>query len=259
MLEIEIFSTLIAKLSVSDHFEFAYDIHTRLESEITQIPTLVVPWNKFSDAFRREDEAFKRPKLIETKQVVDLDANRLSLVVGISDIIKMRLKSTTPAEQAAADLLDTEILQTYKHVARLNYESKTSYITNMIQDFQSNKHKGAVVTLNLQPLLNELAAANTAFNKKFNERADEYLQQKGVGTATEARHETNETFKALVTALQSLYEANELSTSDPALRSKYEKCGFIINSVILHAKKTFSHNKGHEDDENEGTGGGGIG
>ncbi|MDR0538679.1 MAG: DUF6261 family protein [Tannerellaceae bacterium] len=259
MLKIEPFSTLLAKLSISNHYEFANNIKVRLEQEIANAPLLTAPWNKYIAAFNHEDDAYKHHKLFETQQLIQLDEWRLSILRLVFETIKVRLKSPTQAEHDAAELLNTEILHTYKNIRELDLESKTGDITNMIQDLQSNKLKNAVSDLHLQSLQNELVAANNAFISKFDERADDYQQQRIVGSASDARLATNEAFKALVIALQSIHESNELSTPNLSLRGVYEKCAFIINSTINHTKKTYSHKHGHDKDDDEWVGGGGIG
>ncbi|MDR0538624.1 MAG: DUF6261 family protein [Tannerellaceae bacterium] len=258
--KIEKYAKLLKDISISNHYAFVHDLRIRLQQEISQVPALTESWNKLVLAFNHEDEAYKHHKLFETKQIVELDNWRISLLTGMAALVRMRLKSMTEAERKAADMLETEVFQTYRTIHHLNYEAKTSDIINLIEDLNSNKHRSAVITLQLQALLNELTAANTEFNVKFNERAEEYRQVKELGSATDARPATDEALKNFTDTLEALYKSNEASTKDLAQRAIFEKCFFIINSVIDHARKTYIHQKSHgEEDGDETPPGGGIG
>ncbi|MDR0538193.1 MAG: DUF6261 family protein [Tannerellaceae bacterium] len=257
MIKIEKYSLLIAKMLISNHFEFMSDIRYRIEQDIEQIQPMLESWHNFIKAFAHEDAVYKRHKFLETDELIALDVKRKNLVMELFDMVRIKLRSRNDIDLAAAKLVNVEIVRTYKNVNRTNYEARTADITNMIQRLQDSRYQAAVTKLVLLPTMNELVSANANFNTKYNERADEYRAQKEIGSATDARPATNEAFKEMIEDLKSIYRANERGAKDQNLRVQLEKIAFTVNSTIDQSKRNEAHRKnGGNTDE---TGGGGIG
>lgn len=107
----------------------------------------------------------------------DSERNRyLSMLFYMNDSF---LQSMEEEKRQAAALLDT-LLRKYKGMQNKGLEAKTGLINGLLQDLESSEYSGAVTTLSLSPILEQLKSKNDSYvdvrTRKIEERNVRRLQ-----------------------------------------------------------------------------------
>lgn len=137
--------------------------HTALQQEVNQL-----------------EELFKIAQgNIITDELIAIDTRRDNALVGIQTLINGHSYSTNAANQLAARQLELHINNFGSNIARDNYQSQTTTIRNILDDWNRQADlQAAINTLTLTDMVAELAAANTLFAERYKARA------KAIGNAT---------------------------------------------------------------------------
>lgn len=114
-----------------------------------------------------------------TAELMDLDERRDKAFLCLKMIIEgYEYHYNTLKRDAAKDLLT--IIEKYgSSVARLNYQSQTSTIRNMVEDLQS-KAAYKLEILGVGDVATELKDANILFSERFHDRLNENAQNRSV-------------------------------------------------------------------------------
>ena len=113
-----------------------------------------------------------------TDTIENLDARRDNAISGISDIADAYLKHFEADFIEAAKLVNSTIAKYGKRITTLNYLSETETLRSLVSDFENQINvNAAIVKLNLTEWVNELKAANTAFNEVYLSRNQELSEQ----------------------------------------------------------------------------------
>lgn len=109
-----------------------------------------------------------------TEELIALDARRDNAITGIQTMVAAFSYSTIPEQQQAAQQLEMHLSTFGSNIARDNYQSQTTVIRNILDDWNRQPNlQAAVATLNLGSWLSELEAANTLFADRYLARAEE--------------------------------------------------------------------------------------
>jgi hypothetical protein len=109
-----------------------------------------------------------------TDELIALDARRDNAITGIQAMVTAFTYSTLPEQKQAAQQLELHLGTFGSNIARDNYQSQTTVIRNIIDDWTMQPNlQAAVSILNLGSWLSELEAANTLFADKYLDRAEE--------------------------------------------------------------------------------------
>jgi hypothetical protein len=233
---IEKYSSFAQSLTVNEHYDLFHNIILVIEPDIDNIPALSPRVAAFRAAFAHEDDVYKKHKQFITKELDGIDKIRKNIASDVYETIKIKRRSRDNSVVLSGDIVYTEILETYKGVNRVNIRKRTTYITNMLNDFDKPEYQSHIVKLELMGLINELTSIQAVYESKANSSGFIKRRGKEGGSATDARPKTNAAFKKLVKGLISLYDANLITTQDADLHDNLNKVAFAINSIIDAAK-----------------------
>lgn len=119
------------------------------------------------------DELFKlaQGNLI-TDELIALDARRDAALTGLQSLINGFTYSTNPDTAQAARLLQANLSLFGSNIARDNYQSQTTTMRNIIDDWRRDAAlQNAATQLGLSGFVQEMEAANNLFEAKYIERA----------------------------------------------------------------------------------------
>jgi hypothetical protein len=138
---------------------------------------IAVPFGQlFLPHYQQEDEAFLLiNKSSLTSKLTEGDYRRDRGIIGVSHLVKGYTFHFRPEIADAADRISI-LLDTYGNIARKSYDKETADINNLLQELRGDYSKD-VVTLKLEEWIDELAAANAAFEQIRQERYTEKSQK----------------------------------------------------------------------------------
>jgi paraquat-inducible protein B len=225
------------------------DIVRRILPETAGIQGLQPVFTAFQQAVTHEEEAYKYHGLYETDEMKTLDNSRKEITADIFGIVKLKLKSRDVDERAAAEMINKEIVRTYRDYYRFGYETRSAYISNIIQALQAQKHQAAVAKLSLTGQINELIGANYLFHEAFDAKTDEERRIKELGSASSIRPQTNAALKDFIDYITASYRVLGNTPADATTRTKLEQIAFIFNGLVDQAKKSDAHRRGHKNND----------
>jgi Family of unknown function (DUF6261) len=109
-----------------------------------------------------------------TDELITLDEQRDNLLNGIIALVQGYSYSQDPLQKKSALALQVNITSYGTGIARENYQSETTIITKLLNDWTTMPELAAAIALlNLSTWQTQLAAANAAFNAKYLARTQE--------------------------------------------------------------------------------------
>lgn len=153
--------------------------------------------NDFYLALAALDEALKQAKKSGlTQQMAEADANRDSMVVGLTTHIAALLPHPTKAVAEAAKRLQAIVEKYGKAIYRMPDAKETATVTNMVQDLEQEEAAKDLSTTHTAEWVAEMKKANTEFQELDAKRTGEYSQYE-VGKAKAARAVLQDAFSLL--------------------------------------------------------------
>lgn len=204
----------------------------------TRLSLLEESFNNLEDIFKKEQGSDL------TEEIAALDERRDKALISLGLLAKGYANYfEVKISQAAEKILN--IIDRYgNRIYKLNYKAETSTLRNLIDDLESDPEmKGAVDTLRLQPLIDELKTANTQFDEKYVTRVIEKAK-----TPEESTLELRKTAMIAYRDLVNLIDAYvEILGPD-----RYQKLIKELNELIGTYNETAASRSGDKEAEEEG-------
>jgi hypothetical protein len=162
-----------------------------------------------------------------TDTITALDLRRDNSINGISTVINGFTYHFDPTTNIAANLLNNHLLSYGKGIARLNYQSKTTTLTSILEDWADKPDLAAAITfLQLNDWVQEMQTANIAFNDSFIDRAQD-IGGGGDTTMKAMRLEAANAYYDIRNKLNAYLNISEGPAADPYIKVINE-----INALI---------------------------
>ncbi|AXG70944.1 hypothetical protein KORDIASMS9_03199 [Kordia sp. SMS9] len=183
----------------SEFLQFMKDALKLLDSYDVFALELMNEQNHFETAIQALASVFEteqeRPL---TNELTLLDNQRDQLYVGIRHLLRGNKYHFDATKQAAAKRLHTHFQSYGKDVHRMAYQSQTALISNMMQEWHTEKDlQAAVASLQLSEWASRLQTVNTEFGKLFVARISE-ITANDAPTFTSLRIHAKTTYRMLV-------------------------------------------------------------
>lgn len=144
-----------------------------------------------------------------TEEITALDNRRDRAINGINSLVNGYTYSIDEAASAHAKTLLAHLGLFGANIARDNYQSETTTLRNIVNDWQTKPDlQAAVAGLGLAPWLQELEEANNAFGVAYAKRNQE-LATAPVDKLKTLRAEANEHYYKLRTRINSNLDIND--------------------------------------------------
>lgn len=254
----------------AEHFQFHADVLNVLTAEVAQVQNVGSLRETYASLFAQEDAAFIQNQAYEaTKEIEDKDRVRDDLFLYAKQTIDSNLLCPLPAKKAAAEKL-TFALRPYRSASSRPYAENTAQISNFVGDMQSTEYAPHVATLGLTEAIQQLGEANDTFNSVYSGRSGEKLTRASNDNMKAIRPKVDNAYRTLASAINALYQVNELVTRAPATAESLGKVIDGVNALVIQLQQTLSHRGAGSkpgapggDPENPGTdtdngGGGGV-
>lgn len=208
----EILTSNLNNARNAEHFQFHSDVLNILTTDLTKAQHIESLRETYVSLFEQEDVAFIQNQAYEaTKEIEDKDKVRDDLFLYIKQTIESDLRCPLADKKAAAGKLSFA-LNPYRSANSRPYAENTAQITNFVGDMQSAEYTAYVSKLGLTEAIAQLKAANDAFNAIYAGRSGDKLTRASQDNMKAIRPKVDEAYRAIVSAINALYQANELVT-----------------------------------------------
>lgn len=175
----------------------------------------------------------QRARAGTAEQAAD-DAERDRLASHLFFIVQNGLRSTKETVRKAAELLEI-VTRPYKNVQKQGYSAETASIRGLIQDLGKEENQEAVGALGLQAVIDELQAANEAFDAKWKSAVEEAAAKSRQVSTVELRAQTDDLYNELCERIYaSGFAAVEADDISLITRIINEMNGIIANFKASH-------------------------
>jgi hypothetical protein len=196
----------VSRFNVSDHILFhkiSFEICTKNEQQINA-PALIT---EYSRTVYQEDTSYKwLQKSMFTSKKAATDLDRDKTYTGLKNIVRINLQHFDLAVHDAANHV-YNLLESYGNMIRMNYDAETMCIDSIITRLRSNDYLPAATLLGIIPWMEKLEILNNLFKTYVDNVTQEQLGKPNV-PAKIARHETDESLRAIVDRVESLANLN---------------------------------------------------
>lgn len=224
----------------AEHFQFHSDVLNIITADLAQAQHIGTLRETYASLFEQEDVAFIQNQAYEaTKEVEEKDKVRDDLFLYIKQTIESDLRCPLADKKAAAEKLSFA-LNPYRSANSRPYAENTAQITNFVGDMQSAEYATFVSKLGLTEAIAQLKAANNAFNAIYAGRSGEKLNRASQDNMKAIRPKVDDAYRAVVSAINALYQVNELVTRTPATSQSLGKLIDGINALIIQLQQTRS-------------------
>lgn len=221
-----------------------YQLHSDLLAAITPAfaDTMAVsPLRvEYARLFDIENDCYLRnTSYLDTPEVEAKDRRRDDRFIYVAQRITTAQLSPVDEEAEAAARLNY-YLTPYRDAPRLNYASNTAAVADFVQKMREPASAADIATLGLTAAIDALDAANNDFNLIYTGRSTELLTRSTSETMKSIRPQVDAAFKSLASAINALYQVNELVTKDAA---KGKEIGTVIdrvNALLIQLQSTLS-------------------
>lgn len=223
-----------------EHYQAHADILNAISEAFVSGQGIKALRDAYAKLYELEDECYLRNQAYEdTPEIAEADQLRDELFLFVSQTIETNKLSPVAANREAAGRLGF-VLDPYKDAPRQSLAKNTAEVTDFGKAISEESHAEDVTTLGLDAPLAALKEANEAFNRLYLERSKEKEERSKSETMKTIRPKVDAAFKELATAINSLYNVNELITKDA---EKEQELGAVIdevNAILLQLQETLS-------------------
>lgn len=224
----------------AEHFQYHTDILHVVPVDFATAQKIEPQRQAYADLFRTEDDAYMQNQAYEnTKEIEAADRKRDDYFLYLAQTIDTNVYCPIAIKKAAAQALKYA-LSPYRGANTKPLAENTALITNFVQDLQKPANAAHVTTLGLTEAVAELKTANEAFNALYAGRSDEKLVRAGSETMKTVRPKVDEAYRALCSAINALYQVNELVTRNESSRTALGGVIDAINAITLQLQQTLS-------------------
>jgi hypothetical protein len=186
----------LSSLRNDEHFQFNTEFRDLVNRFGAHALNITVQFNDYLPLFAQEDEALKKiVKRALTADLQEADRRRDLLFRGMVDANRSALRHFDPAVSEAAHRLKI-VFDTYGNIAAKPLNEETSAIYNMLQEF-NGRYAADAALAGLTPWVQQLEAANSAFDLLMKERYDETATRTHL-VLKQCRGKVDEAYRAIV-------------------------------------------------------------
>lgn len=225
----------------AEHYQFHSDVlnvFTEALAETHQIKSLR---ETYAGLFKQEDTAFIQNQAYEaTKEIEAKDRERDDIFLYVKQTIDSNMYCPVANKKQAAQKL-AYVLTPYRSANTKPFAENTAQINNFVGDMQSKEYSAHVTTLGLTEAVAQLKTANDAFNAVYAGRSGEKLTRASNDNMKTIRPKVDEAYRAVVSAVNALYQVNELVTRTAATSASLGGVIDGVNALIIQLQQTLSH------------------
>lgn len=220
-----------------EHFQLHHDMLETITVEFVTAFGIPQLREEYQRLFEIENDCYLRNKAFQdTPELQAADGKRDNLFLYSSQTISTAELSPVEAIAQAGKRLAYQLVP-YKDAPRLSYASNTAAITDFVEKMRETANAADIETLGLTQAIDALDEANKEFNRIYAGRSSELLTRASSENMKSIRSQVDAAFKQVASAINSLYQVNELVTKDT---EKGQTLGNMIDSVnaILYQLQT---------------------
>lgn len=225
----------------AEHFQFHSDALNIITADLAEARHIGQLRQTYASLFADEDTAFIQNQAYEaTKEIEEKDRTRDELFLYVKQTIDSNLLCPLAAKKSAARKLSFA-LTPYRSANNRPYAENTAQITNFVGDMQNAEYAPHVATLGLTEVIQQLKSANEDFNAVYSGRSSEKLTRVSGDNMKAIRPKVDEAYRAVVSAINALYQVNELVTHSQETSASLGKLIDGINALVIQLQQTLSH------------------
>lgn len=224
----------------AEHYQLHSDLLAAIPAAFADTMGIAPLRTEYARLFDIENDCYLRnTSYQDTPEVEAKDRRRDDRFIYVSQrITTARLSPVDEEAEAAARL--AYHLAPYRDAPRLNYASNTAAVADFVLRMREPANAADIATLGLTAALDALDTANTDFNDTYAGRSTELLARSTSETMKTIRPQVDAAFRTLASAINALYQVNELVTKDA---TKEKETGAVIdrvNALLIQLQSTLS-------------------
>lgn len=224
----------------AEHYQLHSDLLAAITASFAEAMAIAPLRAEYARLFDIENDCYLRnASYRDTPEVEARDRLRDDRFIYVSQrITAARLSPVAEEAEAAARL--AYHLAPYRDAPRLNYASNTAAVADFVQRMRETANAADIATLGLTAAIDALATANDDFNLVYAGRSTELLTRSTSETMKTIRPQVDAAYRTLASAINALYQVNELVTKDAA---KEKDTGAVIdrvNALLIQLQSTLS-------------------
>ncbi len=224
----------------AEHYQLHSDLLAAITASFAEAMAIAPLRAEYARLFDIENECYLRNAAYrDTPEVEAKDRLRDNRFIYVSQRITTAQLSPVAEEAEAAARLAYH-LAPYRDAPRLNYASNTAAVADFVQRMRETANAADIATLGLAAAIDALATANDDFNLVYAGRSTELLTRSTSETMKTIRPQVDAAYRALASAINALYQVNELVTKDA---TKEKDTGAVIdrvNALLIQLQSTLS-------------------
>jgi len=223
-----------------EHYQVHHDLLEIITVEFVTafgIPQLREEYQRLFDI---ENECYLRnTSFQDTPELQAADRKRDDLFLYASQTIGTAGLSPIEATAQAGKRLSYQ-LTPYKKAPRLTYASNTAAVTDFVEKMREPANAADIATLGLTAAIDALDEANKEFNRIYTSRSTELLTRASSENMKSIRSQVDDAFKAAASAINALYQVNELVTKDAEKGQTLADVIDKVNAILYQLQATLS-------------------
>lgn len=224
----------------AEHYQFHADVLSVFTEQMATEHKIENLRADYAALFQKENTAFIQNKAYEaTKEIEAKDRERDELFLYVKQTIDSNLYCPVASKKAAAQKLQF-VLKPYRSANTKPFAENTAQVSNLVEDMQLPENAEYVTALGLAEAITQLKAANDAFNAVYMGRSGEKLTRASNENMKSIRPKVDEAYRTLASAINALYQVNELVTRAPAVSQSLGQAIDNINALVIQLQQTLS-------------------
>lgn len=222
------------------HFQFHSDVLNVFTQAVAETHKIKSLRDTYLALFQQEDIAFIQNQAYEaTKEIEMKDRERDELFIYVKQTIDSNVYCPVANKKQAAQKL-TFGLKPYRSANTKAFAENTAQITNFVGDMQSVEYATHIATLGLTDAISQLKTANDAFNAVYTGRSGEKLTRASNDNMKTIRPKVDDAYRAAISAINALFQVNELVTRSTATSDSLGKVIDGVNALVIQLQQTLS-------------------
>lgn len=219
----------LSKARNAEHYQFHSDVLEAITEELATTYRLTPLRTNYRLIYDRENEAYLRSrKYTETEEIGAAHQLRCKYFLHMAHVIDTAVLSLTEATHVVGKRL-AAVLDPYRNATRHSYTKCTAEIKDFVEKMQETDNHADAVTLGIADEIDNLGAANKAFNAVYKKRSQEHYAQSNIENMKSVRPELDAAAKELFKAINALYLTNELAAEKDVAMEK--ALGAVIDEI----------------------------
>lgn len=224
----------------AEHYQFHADVLGVFTEQMATEHKIENLRADYAALFQKENTAFIQNKAYEaTKEIEAKDRERDELFLYVKQTIDSNLYCPVASKKAAAQKLQF-VLKPYRSANTKPFAENTAQVSNLVEDMQLPENAEYVTALGLAEAITQLKTTNDAFNAVYMGRSGEKLTRASNENMKSIRPKVDEAYRTLASAINALYQVNELVTRAPAVSQSLGQSIDNINALVIQLQQTLS-------------------